>query len=411
MRELAICLVLVGTACSSNDHAGPDAPVADAPAPDAPSRSLGALMPRLVTSNPTAILATPKVTAITYDNDTNRSSIEAFFGALAASSVFAAQAAEYGVGALAVGTPRHLAGNAPATITDAAITQILTANLTGSTPAWGSPDPDTVYSFFFPSGTILDDGSGSLCCTDYDGYHYDVSVGGVDVAYAIQCTCPGFDGTGITDLQQLTVVADHELVEAVTDPHPATTVGYGDTDDAHVVWSYITGGENADLCAFADTAYLLTPASLGYAIQRSWSNVAVMAGHDPCVPEATLPYYQAVPDQSDTITVSPSGGPIASKGTKVARNTPGSITLHVLADDPSAGPFTITVEDVNSSFFGRSPLLTFTQPTGTYHLGDTLTVPVTVSASDPGLGAAEAYYVKTAPASGPATYFYALVGQ
>jgi hypothetical protein len=372
---------------------------------------LGALMPRVVAGNRDAVMTTPSIVVITYDDDPSRADLEAFASTYGASAAWAPQTAEYGVGALVAGTPRHLAGNAPATITDAQVLALLHANLGGAAPAWGAPDENTLYSFFFPDGTILDDGFGSLCCTDYDGYHYDEMIGGVDVAYAIQCTCPGFDGPGITDLQQLTVVASHETVEAVTDPRPGTDYAFAEADADHAVWTYVNGGETADMCLYTDTAYLLGPSNFGYAIQRAWSNAAAIAGHDPCVSEATTPYYQTIPDQPAPLTVSVFGERVASHGVQIAMGATAPITLHVLADAERAGPFTISLQDVNADYFGGSPTLTFAQPTGTYRPGDTLTVDATVVGVDRDLGG-EAFAITTTPVGGgPATYFFGLIGQ
>lgn len=414
--QLRVFLALapaLAAACSSDDQAGPDAPAPiDAPADAAIPTTLAMAMPRAVPSDATAILANPKLMPITFANDTHRADIDAFVTAYAASPEWTAGVAEYGIGALTVATPAHLTTTVGAKITDAQVQAILSANLTGASPAWGAPDPNTVYSFFFPTGTIVDDGTGSLCCTDYDGYHYDAQIGGVDVAYAIQCSCPGFDGTNVSDLQQLTVVAAHEAIEAVTDPRPSTFPwGFGQADDDHAAWTYVTGGEVADLCEYADTAYLLTPMHLGYGIQRTWSNAAAAAGHDPCVPEAAAAYYQAIPEQPDAATVSIFGTSVATHGKKIAKGATGTVMLHILADDGSAGPFTIEVGDVSADYLGGAAKLAFVQPTGSYAVGDTVPVQVTVNAIDSNLGGGEAFWIATKSASGPTTYYYALISQ
>ena len=75
--------------------------------------------------------------------------------------------------------------------------------------------------------------------------------------------------------------------------------------------------------------------------------------------------------------------------------------------------FKVTLDDWNAQSSGPA-LLQFVQPTATYMAGDTVTVQVTVSNTDSGLGnAAEAYQTTTKPMTGrsPATNFYGLLGQ
>ncbi|HVV87121.1 MAG TPA: hypothetical protein VHE35_28975 [Kofleriaceae bacterium] len=407
MRGFAVLLLLAaaGAGCGDNLEAAEDAGV-DATPPFS-TAEFGAAMPQVAGAN-RGTLATPKVVPITYDGDPLRADVEAFFPDLAASTAWAAQTAEYGVGPLTVGTARHLAGPAPAHITDSQIVGILRANLTGANPAWGAPDPNTVYDFVFPAGTIVDDGDGYLCCEDYDGYHWDDQVGGVDVAYALQCECHGFDGPDIDDLQQLTVVASHEIVEAVTDPRGA---GFAQVDPAHSIWDFVYGGETADMCVGADTTYWVDPADMHYAIQRTWSNAIARAGHDPCVGEAQATYYQTIPDQPDQVTLDDGAGDRESThGVKLAMGASGTLTLHVYADQPDAGPFNVAVDDLNHWFTGGRSYLTITSPTGEFHVGDLITVPVTVTGRDPAVGA-EGFVVTTTPPTGPSTYYYGVVGQ
>lgn len=403
MRGTCVALGLV-LAAGCGDNLKVDG---DVDAPPFSTEEFGRAMPQVAGAN-SGVLATPTVVTITYDGDPHRADLEAFFRDFAASSAWAAQTQEYGVGPLNVGPPRHLPGPAPARITDGQIVGILRANLAGASPPWGTPSADTVYDFVFPEGTIVDDGDGYLCCEDYDGYHWDDQVGGVDVAYAIQCACPGFDGPGIDDLQQLTVVASHEIVEAVTDPRGE---GYAEADAAHTIWDFVYGGETADMCLAADTAYWVNPADMHYAIQRSWSNAEARAGHDPCVGEAQRPYYQAIPDQLDDVRLDDgAGGRLVTRGTKIAMGASGALTLQVHADTPDAGPFTVEVEDLDHWWGGRG-YLSITQPTGTFVNGDVVSVPVTVNGQDPYLGAAEGFVVTTTPASGPSTYFFGVIGQ
>jgi len=350
-------------------------------------------------------MTTPSVVSITYDGDPNRTDTEAFFAQYAASPAWAMQTSEYGVGALTVGTPRHLSG--AAATSDTAIRQILTSHLTGTTPAWGAPSENTLYSFTLPVGTAFVDQRGAKLC---GGYHDDVIVGGVDVAYSIQLPCTFPPPT--TPLQVLTFTLAHELVEGVTDPRWEHDYAWGAVDPAHQVWSYVTDGELADLCEFVDTFLWTDAPGMTYAIQRIWSNAAARAGTDPCVGGPSATYYQSVPEQPDAMTITLFGGNVATMGKKIALGASGTLTLHVAGT--GSGPFRVTATDIATLLGATTPLLKFEQPTGTFQIGDTVSIRVTVMAKDANLGGAgaEAFAIATQPTTGgPTTFFYGLVGQ
>jgi hypothetical protein len=409
MRSFVVVAALVG--CGSNGNTGgPDAHGVDGHTDGAidghgsgNGSSFGDLMPQA--TGGTSVIATPKVLAITYADDTNRTDYESFFTQYAVAPAWTAQAVEYGVGVMTAATGR-LAANAPGTLTEMQfINNVLRPNLTGANPAWGAPDANTIYEISIPASVAYDDGTGAKCCSDYLGYHYDTTIGNVDVPFAINCACAG---GGLTALQNLTETANHETVEAATDPFGT---GFAQADDDHAAWTYISGGEIGDLCEYADTANLLTPTGMTYAIQRTWSNAAALASNDPCVPGGTMSYYQTIPDAPDAATVPVFGANVATHVKKIASGATGTLTLHVYANDASAGPFTVRVDDWNA--LGQQPaLLSITSPVGTFNSGDTVSLQVTVSGTDASLGnKAEAFQVTTKPASGPSTYFYGLIGQ
>lgn len=358
---------------------------------------LGKGMPTVLLGTKTnGVMAAPKITALTYDTDTNRAEIEAFLPAFAQSVAWSSTTKEYGVGALAVSAPIHLAGSAPAAMKDSDAHAILKAQ--------APLDPSTIYTLFLPKGTIIDDGSGAKCCTDYDGYHGDYTTGGVSAVYSIVCVCPGFDGKGVTDLQQVTVAAAHEAIEAATDPHNKSP-GYSQPDDAHIAWSLVTGGETADMCSFADTTYWI-PSDMKYMVQRSWSNASALAGHDPCVGDPTSIYYNTIPVLPDSVTLTDYG--VTSKSIKIAKGATGTLKLHLYSDSPSAGEFNVAVDD-----FSQSGYITVKNPTGTFKSGDEVSVDITVVGPDPKYTNAEIFQVTTTPANGkgPSTYYWGLVSQ
>jgi hypothetical protein len=387
--------------------AGPDADLSN-PSP------LAGLMPQDVLSNPTQILASPVVVPITFSDDPNQAFINAYYSAYGASAAWIDQVGEYGIGALSEGTPENI-GAMPGSITEGDLMNDLMTNLTAG--GWGDPDPSTIYAFHIPSTVNY---NGGACCGNYDGYHFDTVINGVDVAYAVICSCPG-EATqfGISLTEDMGVTMGHETVEASSDPFPssASTAAYASTDDAHAAWTYATEGELGDLCQYADTEIWLNAAGTN-ATQRTWSNAAAAAGHDPCVGAPTEPYYQSVPTDPDTGTVTFSitdasgSNSWATQGTRVAVGSTGTISLQVLSDVPTAGPFTIAVQDL-TAFQGGTGHLQFGAVTGTYNSGDTATVSVHVVDADPSMTGGEAYVVETSPAGGggPTTYYFALVIQ
>jgi hypothetical protein len=407
MRSFLFLVVAAVAACGGDNHAKPDSPPAmpDAP-PDAPSAPpFGSVMPTV--GGGSAVIASPKLVLITANNDPNQAAMETFASQYAASSAWADQVSEYGVGAFTVVKKRI----ATAPTTDAAAVALITQNTTGAHPAWGATDPNAIYMFILTSGDKFDDGTGSTCA-DYFGYHYDKMVGNVDAAYAIVCTETDSSHPEMTELQATTSTASHELVEAATDPW-SNPPGYSAVDDANYAWEYITDFELADMCQYADTAYWTGASGMGsaYALQRTWSNTAAKAGHDPCVGDPATPYYQSVPEQPDAEMVKlPNGDGTFDMFTTTAKKIPvgmtGTLRVHVYADQPTAGPFTVTLDDLNANE------LVFTQPTGTFMPGDDIEVTVMVTKADTKLGGqAEAFEVVTAPASGPKTYYYGLIGQ
>jgi len=374
------------------------------PSPFPAGTSLGSVMPQITAIHPERVMASPRVVPITWDNDANRSTIESFFSAYAGSSAWAQQVSEYGVGALSVGTPRHMTGNAPTTATDSSIVQILTNHLNGS---WGYPDSHTVYEFFFPAGAKPGD-SGTKCCVDVEGYHSWVTVQGVDVAYAVVCMCPGFQDT-VTDVQELTRTASHETVESVTDPF---FDAYSFTDAAHAAFTYANQGEVGDMCEFADTLYWQPP-DMTYTIQRMWSNKAAAAGHDPCGGAPAAKYYQTVPFLPDSVSVKLFDTFMSAQTMRIPVGQTAKVKLTVFADDPSAGPFDVTVEDYSSAWNNKQKLLDITVPPGPFAAGQTFEATVKVLGQDADLGGhAEEMFITTTPhAGGTSTIYFAMVGQ
>ncbi|MFT3764420.1 MAG: hypothetical protein QM820_02715 [Minicystis sp.] len=319
------------------------------------------------------VLKTPKVQAIVYASDPKADDIDAFLAELAATSYWGEATAEYGVGALQILPTIKRPESPPAKLTDTQLSQDLAAQTSGASPAWGAADPSTIYLFVLPQGTVID--AGGECCTDYDGYHDEATVGAIKVPYGIVCSCPGLDGPGVNDVQQVTVAMSHELVEAATDPLPFSDPAYAQTDDPNVIWTLITGGETADMCEFDADSFVI-PKGSKYMVQKSWSNAAAAAGKEPCIPATEgAPFFGVSPVLPDQLSIT--GVPFLTSGVKIPVGQSKTIDLQLFSNAPTQGPWKVTAYDLNA-FFGGSPNLELTLDKATGQNGDVLALTIKV---------------------------------
>jgi hypothetical protein len=328
------------------------------------------------------VLAHPKVQPIVYASDPQTGEIEAFLAELASTSYWGQATAEYGVGALTVLPTLKIADPAPASLSDGDLQTALEDNTGGVNPAWGTPDASVIYLFVLPKGTVVD--AGGPCCTEFDGYHDEVTLGSTTVAYASVCSCPGFDGKGVDEIQQITVAMSHELIEAATDPFVQSNPAYYQTDDDNPAWTLATGGEVADMCELDDGSFVI-PQGSKYMVQKSWSNAAAAAGAWPCVPATSAgPYFAATPVLSDEISISGWSG--SHRGGIVPSGQSRTFDVKLWAAGPLAGPIEVKAVDL-ADFFGGKPHLdlSFDKPSG--QSGDTLHLTVKVNGVDSTLGA------------------------
>jgi len=81
-----------------------------------------------------------------------------------------------------------------------------------------TPDANTVFGVYFPSGMTIST-QGGRSCTSFCGYHGHFSYNGIDVKYAVfpytDCRACSMSGKTVADI--LTIVSSHEIREAVTD--------------------------------------------------------------------------------------------------------------------------------------------------------------------------------------------------
>lgn len=101
------------------------------------------------------------------------------------------------------------------TISDSQIQSYLAGLFTHGVVASAS----TIYGIYFPSGMQITMGS-SASCSSFCGYHNHFTYNSIEIKYAVfpYLDCAGCTLSGLTVGDMLTIVASHEIREAVTDP-------------------------------------------------------------------------------------------------------------------------------------------------------------------------------------------------
>ncbi len=370
---LGLVFGLMASGCSG-DNAQPDAGSDASDEGDAGFAAPHAPMPQVVSSGG-SVIASPKVVAISFQGDPLQSDVDAFASQLvSAPAYWSGAVGEYGVGAINE-TPYHAQETAPAgTISDTDVQTWLT-NKINTDSTFPKPDASTIYTLFYPAGTTVASGLDTTC-NQMQGYHssYPLSSS-VNVIYAIVPRCPPPPVAGVTNADQMTAEASHELVEAATDPLPSQTPDYLSVDSDSHAWELLAGGEIGDLCAaFPNSFYKAS--GFDHLVQRVWSNQAAAANHDPCQPDGTSPYFNSAPLVGDTITVRVGGVPIKTKGVALAVGASTTIEVDLYSDAPTSGKWTVSVVDITSAFFGGAPALTLTLDQTTGQNGDKLNLTI-----------------------------------
>ncbi|MBV8761938.1 MAG: hypothetical protein JO257_31885 [Deltaproteobacteria bacterium] len=398
MKKLAAVLfVLVG--CGDNiqgsTEVGPDAGTT-APWKEAVPSSV----PQLVDLGG-GVLAQPKIQPIFFANDPLQAQVEDFLAKIAVSQYWTTAASEYGVGAPVV-LPTIIVHDAPPA-TDDVLPQWMTQHVP-------TADPNTIYSLFLGDGVVLGGQQGNSC-EAYGAFHDEgVDSHGNSLVYALMPRCepsPQFDHAQ-TKLDELTISFSHELLEAVTDPRVETTPAFGDVDDDHAILAIMPGAEVGDLCEYLDTAYIRDPS--GYMVQRTWSNAAAKAGHDPCVPAPATTYISAAPVFTDPVSIDGFTGPRTTKALKLAVGASKTIEVDVFSDTPTPDAFDIQVDD-SAALSGGPAELTFTWDKSSGKNGDKLHLTVT-RATAPAQGSPGSIFtLSTKTAAGTVSQWIGYVAQ
>jgi len=326
------------------------------------------------------VLITPKVHPVFFSGDNPgivASTID-FYKKIGPTEYWAATVKEYGVGTLSSGAPIQLNEAAPASTTDDGIQAWLAGKLNANDPAFPTPDANTIIALNYPMGVSINL-QGSKSCQAFLGYHsnltLDAAHGNRDVAYIVIPRCSQ-QVTGMSLLDAVTDTGSHELIEASTDPYPQTNGAYGQVDNNHIYWLLaLGGGETADMCAQQPNLPYKDP-EVGYLVQRSWSNAAAAASHDPCVPAANPVYFNSAPLLSDTISLGIGGQTIKIKGVKIPIGSTKTVEIDLFSDAKTSGPWTVKAYDYND-FAGGDPSLEFAFDADTGQNGQKLHLDIT----------------------------------
>jgi hypothetical protein len=266
-----------GTVDAHGDDGGtkPDAsPFVPAPHPAWPQ----------VPSNQGRILKPMKLVTVVSAGDTLANQLFAFSDALIVSNWWQAAGKDYGLGN--AGQSIHVTGPA---ITQNPSGNAMRSYITNAIQGNGAaaPDGNTMYILYLPSGIdALDQRGPNTNCQYYGGYHTEYGQGGDGWGFGQRCPT---QGTGLSELQSLTIIGSHEIMEGATDPVPGLgwTLGTPDYQQpwTQTPWLAAVQGEVGDLCFGTEIP------ELGNKYQRIWSNSAAAAGGDPCAPALPDPYY------------------------------------------------------------------------------------------------------------------------
>lgn len=115
-----------------------------------------------------------------------------------------------------------------------------------------------IYGVYLPAGMKVMMSGGGASCSTFCGYHSHFNYGGLDIRYAVfpYLDCNACKVSGLTVADMITIVASHEIREAVTDPMLNA-------------WYDSSGYEADDKCAWHN---LYRMANGGFVVQPEFSN-------------------------------------------------------------------------------------------------------------------------------------------
>jgi hypothetical protein len=404
------------SAPDATDDAGTEGGTGDAPSevgPDVdnggPSTDYPAAHPPLPTLiNPAGgrVLSTPKIYLIFYpgyEYQTQLQQLAQQIGELpdgrGETSYWTATTSEYGVGAVQYAGSIVLSGvdlPAPSAVDDTAVDSFINSHIASG--AFGTPDADTIYTIVYPNTTTITQSGVGVSCTNFGGYHSDTTVNGQNYAYALIPTCPRDPATGVPGIDGLSAVTSHEWVEASTDPFLATHGGrdsaYSTVDESHFVWAVLFGGEDGDLCAQLPESYYKDP-SVGFTVQRTWSNRLAQASHDPCAPsQLGVAFFDSAPVLPETVTFSVSGSSFKTQGVTIPVGSSKTIEVDLFSDAPTSGPWSVKAIELTPQR-GQPATLGFQWDRTSGVNGDKLHLTISVTKANSSSGGAHMFAIES----------------
>jgi hypothetical protein len=376
MTEACTTAVHDSSAASSpgDDAGAPDDDGAASSGPDVTDQypAFSPAAPQVVSAGG-SVLSAPRIVPVFFPGETQASTFTDAITKYLASEEWRASTVEYGVGAATAAAPVQSADPFPAGLATSDFALWLASHLDGTHPEWGPTDDATLASSIFvlypPAGSSLyappnlsTPLTPALCGPhpwDLEGWHWQTTPApgpAPAIVFAIVGACTS-GGLALTD--RMTATTTHEIVEAATDPHFVTAPAFNGVDDAHAFWMELTGaGEVGDLCG----QELTTPPDVGYLVQRTWSNVAARAGHDPCVPAVAPAYFNVTVDAPDGF-YDPYAG-VTVQGLIIPGGQSRTVDVHLFSDGPTDA-WKITAIDPNAAAGGAALLkLTLDRDTG-----------------------------------------------
>jgi hypothetical protein len=367
------------------------APSTDYPAPHPP-------LPTLVNMAGGRILSTPKIYLIFYPNYQYEAQLQTLaqqIGELpdggGETSYWTGTTSEYGVGAVQYAGSIVLSGAdlpAPSNVTDTQIDSFINQHIASG--AFGVPDANTIYTIVYPQTTSITSSGLGSSCSNFSGYHSDTIVNGQDYAYAVIPTC-SHAPNGFTGIDEISVSASHEWVEASTDPFHDTA--YDTVDESHAVWAMLLGGEAADLCVWVAESYYKDP-DVGFTVQRSWSNQLARASHDPCAPrEPGVAFFESAPVFPETVSFPVRGGSVSTQGVTISVGSSKTIEVDLFSDEPTSGPWSVRALDAVPN--GQPTTLGFQWDRTSGVNGDKLHLTISVTGSTSSSGGIHPFIIES----------------
>jgi hypothetical protein len=337
-------------------------------------------------------LTSAKIVTVTWSADSNASTFEAFDDQLGGSSYWETTLKEYGIGPATGGAANHVRITASPMPTIDVLdletwlgVQIGLAG-TGGFPAY---DPQALYVVWIPPAIKLTASGADACTGSLGTYHSEVTVGTHSVPYVfVDEACNG--SQPLVDVA--TETGAHAIAETVTDPHLYTAPAVLGFDAPHVAWIAWAGpgAEVADVCVRFTDAYF-KPASPPYPVQRLWSNAAAKAGHDPCGPATSDPYFNVAPqglEMLSSVVIGTATKAVQGLGYHLPAGATGTFEVGYFSDAPTSAPIELTAVEGDGMTAPITKVLTLSVATGSGRNGDKDKVTVSVN---PGSAAGNAF--------------------